>query len=109
WAGNANGDLMRNVIGITGAAPIWHSVMTYISGMCSTFTSYDKVPCGKQDLVLKPQTFTPPSGVVQHCVSPTTGLVGSGNCDYMLTGEVPQQTGVTAPSNNPNPTPTPQG
>jgi membrane peptidoglycan carboxypeptidase len=111
WAGNANGDLMRNVIGITGAAPIWHSVMTYISGMCSTFTSYDKVPCGKQDLVLKPRTFTPPSGVIQQCVSPTTGLAGasSSNCDYMLTNEVPQQSGVTAPSNNPTPTPTPQG
>ena len=72
WAGNANDEPMQNVIGITGAAPIWHSVMTYVSGMCDT--SYDNIPCGKMDLVLKPQTFTAPSGVVQYCTSPANGL-----------------------------------
>jgi membrane peptidoglycan carboxypeptidase len=100
WAGNANDAPMQTVIGITGAAPIWHSVMTYISGMCDQ--SFDGIPCGHQDLVLKPTTFNPPAtGVVQQCVSSANGLAGSGNCDWMLQGEQPQQTGfVTQISTN---------
>ncbi len=99
WAGNANDEPMQNVIGITGAAPIWHSVMTYISGMCSS--SYDNVDCGKMDIVLKPQTFTPPSGVVKACVSPVDGLAGGSNCDYMLDGEQPSSSGVSSGTTKP--------
>jgi membrane peptidoglycan carboxypeptidase len=102
WAGNANDSAMQHVIGITGAAPIWHSVMTYISGMCDTY--YDNIPCGHPDLVLKPTTFTPPAtGVVQQCVSSVNGLAGSGNCDWMLQGEQPQQTGIVTQNSYPAP------
>jgi membrane peptidoglycan carboxypeptidase len=101
WAGNANDAPMQTVIGITGAAPIWHSVMTYISGMCDQ--SFDGIPCGQQDLILKPTKFTPPAtGVVQQCVSSTNGLAGSGSCDWMLQGEQPQQSGIVAQNNNNN-------
>src|SRR6266702_1471991 len=35
WSGNANGAYMTNgVVGITGAAPIWHDVIEYASGKC---------------------------------------------------------------------------
>jgi membrane peptidoglycan carboxypeptidase len=101
WAGNANDAPMQNVIGITGAAPIWHSVMTYISGMCDQ--SFDNIPCGHPDLTLKPTTFNPPAtGVVQQCVSSVNGLAGSGNCDWMLSGEQPQQSGFVSSYNNTN-------
>lgn len=109
WAGNANDQAMISVIGITGAAPIWHSVMTYVSGMCDQ--SFDSIPCGHPDLTYKPTTFTPPAGVVKACVSAQNGLQvpnGTGsNCDYMLQSEVPQQTGVVVNNgtNSPNPTP----
>ncbi len=105
WAGNANDEPMQNVIGITGAAPIWHSVMTYISGMCDT--SYDNIPCGKMDLVLKPKTFTAPSGVIQYCTSPANGLGTGSNCDWMLNGEQPGSAGYVGGTNTPIVTPTP--
>ena len=104
WAGNANDQAMVNVIGITGAAPIWHSVMTYISGMCDQ--SFDSIPCGHPDLVYHPTTFTAPPGVVKVCVNPQNGLQVpngvSSNCDYMLQNQTPQQTGVI---NSPPPPP----
>jgi membrane peptidoglycan carboxypeptidase len=31
WAGNSDNSIMNNVIGITGAGPIWHDVMEYAS------------------------------------------------------------------------------
>src|SRR5205807_6971516 len=31
WAGNSDNTIMNNVIGITGAGPIWHDVMEYVS------------------------------------------------------------------------------
>jgi membrane peptidoglycan carboxypeptidase len=31
WAGNSDNSIMNNVIGITGAGPIWHDVMEYVS------------------------------------------------------------------------------
>lgn len=105
WAGNANDEPMQNVIGITGAAPIWHSVMTYVSGMCNT--SYDNIPCGKMDLVLKPRTFTAPSGVIQYCTSPANGLGTGSNCDWMLNGEQPGSPGYVGGKNTPAVTPTP--
>ena len=31
WAGNSDNSIMNNVIGITGAGPIWHDVIEYVS------------------------------------------------------------------------------
>lgn len=98
WAGNANDSAMNNVVGITGAAPIWHSVMTYVSGMCNQ--ANDGIPCGKMDLNLPHPQFQPPQGVQQACVSSNDGLQGSGLCDWMLDGENPQQSGVSSGNNN---------
>jgi len=33
WAGNSDNSVMNNVIGITGAGPIWHDVMEYVSNL----------------------------------------------------------------------------
>ena len=95
WSGNADDSAMNNVLGITGAAPIWHSVIARVSGMCDVAT--DQIPCGQIGETFPPQTFNPPAGVVKQCVSAANGLGNTGtNCDWMLPGEVPQQSGVVS-------------
>ncbi len=59
WAGNSDNTIMNNVIGITGAGPIWHEVMTYAS----------------QNYNLPPDDFVPPSNVHKGSVSALTGLM----------------------------------
>jgi len=104
WSGNANGAYMKNVVGITGAAPIWHDVIEYASGRCNQ-------GCG--DLKFPPDPFIPPTGVIQQSVNSVNGLAGSGPLSWMLEKDIPQQSGlVTKNSNgngdgNPSPTPTP--
>jgi membrane peptidoglycan carboxypeptidase len=53
WVGNANNEKMNKVIGITGAGPIWHSVVERVVGRCNenpsltnTFVVADQIPCG---------------------------------------------------------------
>ncbi len=86
WSGNANGDSMQNVIGVSGAGPIWHDVIEYASGrpMLGMHT----------DLNLPPGPFPKPGGVVQASVNTYNGLQGSGMTDWMLDGEQPQQAGT---------------
>ncbi len=103
WAGNADGTPMSNVVGITGAAPIWHSVMEFVSGKCNTDT--DNIPCPNLNRnaldFTQPNTFTQPDGLQIQCVSPVDGLGGTGDCDWMLQGSYPLQTGVVPMTMNP--------
>jgi membrane peptidoglycan carboxypeptidase len=110
WTGNADNSPMVNSIGITGAAPIWHSIIEYVSGFCNTAT--DNIPCPKLDFKFSDRTFPPPpQGVVQSSVNTANGLAGSGYLSWMLQGEQPQQSGLIANNGNgngtPSPTPTP--
>ena len=103
WAGNANGNLMNNVIGITGAAPIWHSVMERTMGWCNQDT--DQVTCGPDNhfrFSSNPQwQFTVPNGISKQSVSSVNGLLGTGNYDWVLNDQAPLQSGiVAAPQNN---------
>ncbi|HVB73938.1 MAG TPA: transglycosylase domain-containing protein [Ktedonobacteraceae bacterium] len=59
WAGNSDNSPMANVIGITGAGPIWHDVMEYAS-------HYYNFP---------PDDFVKPPDVHQGTVSALTGLL----------------------------------
>lgn len=59
WAGNSDNSVMRNVIGITGAGPIWHDIMQYAS-------HYYKFP---------PDNFVPPADVHKGTISALTGLL----------------------------------
>jgi membrane peptidoglycan carboxypeptidase len=59
WAGNSDNTIMRNVIGITGAGPIWHDIMEYASHHYN-FPSDD---------------FTPPKDVHKGTISALTGLL----------------------------------
>jgi len=115
WAGNADDSPFQgNVIGITGAAPIWHSVIERAMGRCNVDT--DQIPCGNyQSPFTQQRLFIIPPGVHQQSVSSFNGLAGSGIYDWMINGEDPQQSGLMTSSgsdggngdNNPIPTPTP--
>jgi membrane peptidoglycan carboxypeptidase len=59
WAGNSDNSVMNNVIGITGAGPIWHDVMEYVS-------HYYHFP---------PDDFVRPPDVHSGTVSALTGLL----------------------------------
>jgi membrane peptidoglycan carboxypeptidase len=94
WSGNANDSPMVNSIGITGAAPIWHSIIEYASGHCNE--ARDQIPCPAYDLgqtVGTTYTFVVPPGIVQQEVNTSNGLAGSGYSSYMINGEQPQQNG----------------
>ncbi|MGH2507655.1 MAG: hypothetical protein ACRDHZ_09680, partial [Ktedonobacteraceae bacterium] len=101
WSGNADGnDPMKNVIGITGAGPIWHDIIEYASG----YSKLGMTP----DVHYPTNPFPNPGGVIEAPVNPINGLEGSGVTDWMLANEQPQQTGIPAPvcdPNNPNPDP----
>src|SRR6266480_1168188 len=103
WSGNANGAYMTNgVVGITGAAPIWHDVIEYASGKCDQ-------GCG--DIKFPADQFVQPIHIIQQQVNTVNGLAGSGYLSWMLDNDVPQQSGFTTKSGNGNgngtPTPTP--
>ena len=93
WSGNANDAPMQGVIGITGAAPIWHSIIERVMGACNLDGA--GIPCGNFNFHFSDRTFPQPSGLVQQCVSSANGLGFSGtNCDWMLPSDVPQQSGI---------------
>jgi membrane peptidoglycan carboxypeptidase len=58
WAGNNDGSLMKNVIGITGAGPIWHDILAYAT----------------QRYHFAPDDFVRPNDVHAGTVSAVTGL-----------------------------------
>jgi len=58
WAGNSDNTTMNNIIGITGAGPIWHDVMEYVSSLYN----------------YPPDDFNKPSDVHASAVSAYTGL-----------------------------------
>ena len=59
WAGNSDGELMHDVIGITGAGPIWHDIMEYAT----------------QHYNYAPDNFQQPNNVHMETVSAYTGLL----------------------------------
>lgn len=96
WAGNADNTDMINTIGLTGAAPIWHSVIERASGFCTE--AQDNIPCGNFNLGYTQRQFTVPPGIHQACLSAANGLAGASasNCDWVLDGQDPQQAGNPA-------------
>jgi membrane peptidoglycan carboxypeptidase len=77
WAGNSDNTPMNNVIGITGAGPIWHDVMVWAD----------------QHYHFPVTDFTPPDNVHKATVSAYTGLLphlGEPTVkDWFIDGTVP--------------------
>ncbi len=109
WSGNSDNTPLINSVGVTGAAPIWHSIIERVSGKtCDpNDPNFDGVPCGSFNPSLynfTQGTFTVPSGVHQASTSSVDGLEGTGNYDWMLDGEDPTSYGIayTAPTTTTN-------
>jgi penicillin-binding protein 1C len=66
WAGNTNHEPMRDVSGVTGAAPIWHAFMR------SVLANQPK------------QVFKRPAGLVQVEVCALSGLLPTPECPHRL-------------------------
>jgi len=85
WAGNSDNSKMINVIGITGAGPIWHDVMEYAS-------QYYNYP---------PDDFVKPSDVQLGTVSALTGLLPHPGeptiTDWFIDGTMPTVYGPYTP------------
>ena len=85
WAGNSDNSDMQNVIGITGAGPIWHDVMEYAS-------HYYNYP---------PDDFIKPADVQLGTVSALTGLLPHPgeptNTDWFINGTMPTVYGQYTP------------
>ncbi|MBO0783030.1 MAG: hypothetical protein J2P37_29800, partial [Ktedonobacteraceae bacterium] len=81
WAGNSDNEEMNNVIGITGAGPIWNSVMEYAA----------------QHYHLPAVDFARPGNVHQGTVSAITGLAARPGepttTDWFIDGTLPTISG----------------
>ncbi len=90
WAGNSDNSIMNNVIGITGAGPIWHDITEYAS-------NYYHYP---------PDDFVRPPDVHAGTVSAITGLLPRPGeptvTDWFIDGTMPTIYGGY--SYNPQPT-----
>jgi membrane peptidoglycan carboxypeptidase len=89
WAGNSDNSVMQNVIGITGAGPIWHDVMEYVS-------HYYNYP---------PDDFIKPADVQPGTVSAYTGLLPHPGeptvTDWFIKGTMPTIQGPYTPPTPP--------
>ena len=82
WVGNANGEPMRGVSGLDGAAPIWRDVMTNV---------LRRRP---------PVAFTSPDGLVRVTVCAANGLLPTPLCperrvEWFLAGHEPRRYGAS--------------
>jgi len=103
WSGNNDNSSLIQSVGITGAAPIWHSIIERVSGRACNPAAYDYdgVPCGAFNPApynFTQGTFIVPAGVHQAATSNVDGLKGGGNNDWILDGEDPTTYGVATPS-----------
>ena len=94
WVGNSDNSAMDNgVIGITGAGPIWHDVMEYVS---------DHYHYPADD-------FVNPGGVSEGSVSAQTGLVPHPGeptvTDWFIDGTMPTIQGQYTPTHHRCPIP----
>ncbi|OUL28635.1 penicillin-binding protein 1C [Nostoc sp. RF31YmG] len=62
WVGNFNGEPMRQVSGVTGAAPLWNRIMLHLHEH------------------QEPSSFTPPEGLVQLPICAISGLKPTPDC-----------------------------
>jgi len=66
WVGNFNGEPMRQVSGVTGAAPLWNRIMLHLQE--------HEEPAG----------FLPPKGLVQLPICATSGLRPTPDCTSVV-------------------------
>jgi membrane peptidoglycan carboxypeptidase len=121
WTGNANNSAMVNKpTGITGAGPIWQSVISYMTGRpCSQIDPNIACPSKPLDRkalnLTQPDTFAQPAGLEKACSNYTSTTQvkdkhgktkdktsTTTNCDWVLQGQAPVQTANNNGDNNNN-------
>jgi membrane peptidoglycan carboxypeptidase len=121
WTGNANNVAMVNKpTGITGAGPIWQSVISYVTGRpCAEIDPNIACPSKPLDRkalnLTQPDTFAQPSGLEKACSNFTSTTqvkdkkgktkektTTTTNCDWVLQGQAPVQTTGNNGNNNDN-------
>jgi len=85
WVGNFEGDSMKNVAGVTGAGPIFHSIMDLLQKR-----KYGKIPYGEKIFEEIPK------GIVKLEVCNLSGMLPSLNCEgriseYFIEGTEPKE------------------
>lgn len=83
WVGNADDSTMRSVTGLTGAAPLWHAVMTYA-------TKSENIP---------PQDWAMPPGIVTVKICEPSGRLPTRQCQNTRDEIFVQGTEPTSPDN----------
>ncbi len=83
WVGNADNTEMRSVTGLTGAAPIWHALMTY----------------GAEALNLPPLGWSAPPNILSLTVCEPSGLLPTAYCRQTREEVFALGTQPTAPDN----------
>jgi penicillin-binding protein 1C len=66
WVGNFNGEPMRQVSGVTGAAPLWNRIMLHLHEH------------------QEPKTFPPPEGLVELPICAISGLRPTPDCNSVV-------------------------
>lgn len=66
WVGNFNGEPMRTVSGVTGAAPLWNRVLSHLHEE------------------REPQPFEPPAGLKLEPICASTGLRAASDCQAVV-------------------------
>jgi penicillin-binding protein 1C len=78
WVGNADGQPMEAISGVTGAGPVWHDVM---------LAAHQGLPA---------RLFERPAGIVEHTICAEGGMLPSQNCpatrqERFMAGQEPTQ------------------
>jgi penicillin-binding protein 1C len=66
WVGNFDGSPMRQVSGVTGAAPLWHRIMVHLHEN------------------REPLPFAPPAGLVKRPICAVTGQKPTADCEAIV-------------------------
>jgi penicillin-binding protein 1C len=66
WVGNFDGAPMRQVSGVTGAAPLWHRIMVHLHEP------------------QEPDRFAPPAGLVKRPICAVTGQKPTAHCEAVV-------------------------
>jgi penicillin-binding protein 1C len=66
WMGNFDGAPMRQISGVTGAAPLWHRIMVHLHGS------------------REPGSFVPPPGMVKRPICAITGQKPTADCEAVV-------------------------
>jgi penicillin-binding protein 1C len=85
WVGNFEGESMKNVSGVTGAGPIFHSIMDLLQRR-----KYGRIPYGEKIFEEIPK------GIVKMEICPLSGMLPSLNCEgriseYFIEGTEPKE------------------